>query len=73
MNYIDKQAYNRAVAYIQYYQAIKDHYDLMMREERAIPELNFLKRYANEVVYPAIEAAKKAKEDYLRTDERAEK
>jgi len=30
----------------------------MIQEERTVRELDYLKRYANEVVYPAIEKAR---------------
>lgn len=73
MNYIEEQQYYNAIKQIQYYQAIKDHYDLVIQEERAIQGLDYLKRYANEVVYPAIEAAKKTKEESIRTKEQLEK
>jgi hypothetical protein len=73
MNYIDQQEYKMAIQQLQYYQAIKEHYDLMLQEERTKQELDYLKRYANEVVYPAIDKARQVKEDYLRTREREEK
>ena len=65
MNWIQEQEYKSAIEQLRYYQAIKEHYELMMQEERTIQELDYLKRYANQVVYPAIEKAKKVREDYL--------
>jgi hypothetical protein len=40
-----------------------------MRREKVIREVDELQGYANDVVYPLIEQAKKAKEGYLRSKE----
>ena len=67
LNYLEEQEYLNALKQLALSQMIKDKYESIMQEERTIQQLENTKRYANEVVYPAIAAAKKTVEERTRT------